>query len=350
MFVPCTYVTFLWNRLRYLWPFATGWFVGLAVLVRLVADLVVRLDRRAAGAAPALAAGAVAGMLVVRLDWVIEDVAQSASGIDRQQAALGRWAKKNLPAGARIGVNDTGAIAYFGDRKTFDVVGLTTPTEGRYWVAGAASRFEHYERMKKQDPSALPSHFIVYPEWMACDAVLGRTLREATVTDSTILGGQTMRASEARWDLLGSGERPWSRPDAEILDEVDVADLDSEQAHHYALEGAREGEEAVTEGKAPDGRTVLDGGRTNRIREDFRVTLPNDATKAAVIARIEAAAERAELTFTVGGKALPPVAGEPNVWKEVEVELPPDVRGAVAVEVVSPTPFAAYHYWFIRAR
>ena len=27
MFVPCLYVTFLWNRLRYLWPFATGWFV-----------------------------------------------------------------------------------------------------------------------------------------------------------------------------------------------------------------------------------------------------------------------------------------------------------------------------------
>ena len=24
MLVPCAYVTFLWNRLRYLWPFATG--------------------------------------------------------------------------------------------------------------------------------------------------------------------------------------------------------------------------------------------------------------------------------------------------------------------------------------
>ena len=34
MFAPCFYDTFLWNRLRYLWPFATGWFVGLACLAR----------------------------------------------------------------------------------------------------------------------------------------------------------------------------------------------------------------------------------------------------------------------------------------------------------------------------
>ena len=350
MFVPCTYVTFLWNRLRYLWPFATGWFVGLAVLVRLVADAAVRLDRRAAGALPALAAGAVAGMLLVRLDWVIEDVAQSASGIDRQQAALGRWAKRSLPANARIGVNDTGAIAYFGDRKTFDVVGLTTPTEGRYWVGGAASRFEHYERLRKEAPSTLPSHFVVYPEWMACDVVIGRTLREATVTDSTILGGQTMRASEARWDLLGSGERPWSAgPDTIILDEVDVADLDSEQAHAYALDGAREGEQAVTEGKTPEGRVVVDGGRTNRIRDRFRVTLPPDAPDVRLIARLEAGPGPAELTFQVGGRALPAVSSAPNLWKEIEVPIPPDVRGTVVVEVESSAPFASYHYWFARA-
>ena len=40
MFVPCLYFTFLWNRLRYLWPFATGWFIGLACLARLVGNAV----------------------------------------------------------------------------------------------------------------------------------------------------------------------------------------------------------------------------------------------------------------------------------------------------------------------
>jgi len=52
-------------------------------------------------------------------------------------------------------------------------VGLTTRDEARYWVAGAASRFEHYERLHARRAAALPTHFIVYPEWMALDAVLG---------------------------------------------------------------------------------------------------------------------------------------------------------------------------------
>src|SRR5262249_18378980 len=148
-----------------------------------------------------------------------------------------------------------------GDHKTFDVVGLTTPTEGRYWVAGSGSRLEHYERLQKTAPSSLPTHFIVYPEWMACEPVLGRQLHEATVTDATILGGQTMSVREARWTLLGSGDRPWSLP-LDVTDEVDVADLESEALHEFALEGARDGEETASEGKTPGGIRVADGGRT----------------------------------------------------------------------------------------
>src|SRR5207237_2373235 len=121
---------------------------------------------RARGVA-GLVAGAFVGLFLSRMDWTLDDVAQSASGIDRQQVALGRWAKDALPASARIGVNDTGAIAYFGERATFDVVGLTSRDEGRYWVAGAGSRLEHYERLRAADPAALPTHFIVYPEWFA---------------------------------------------------------------------------------------------------------------------------------------------------------------------------------------
>ncbi len=273
MFVPCLYVTFLWNRLRYLWPFAPGWFIGLACLARAVGTLMARIDARAGAATTALLAGGLPGALAVRLDWVIEDAAQSASGIDRQQVALGRWADAALPKDARIGVNDTGAIAYFGNRRTFDVVGLTTPSEGKYWVAGAGSRLEHYERMRVSAPSSLPTHFIVYPEWMSCDVVLGKALHEAVVTDSTILGGQVMRAYEARYDHLGSGELPWSEHGA-IVDTLDVADLESEAEHRYELLGARDGEEVAEEGNAPDGRVVVDGGRTQRTRERFVVKLP----------------------------------------------------------------------------
>lgn len=345
MFVPCFYVTFLWNRLRYLWPFATGWLIGLACLARMAAALVSRIEPCVAPATAALVAGAFAGSFFVRLEWVLEDVAQSASGIDRQQSALGRWAKENLPTDARIGVNDTGAIAYFGDRKTFDIVGLTTPTEGRYWVAGAASRLEHYERLLASAPSSLPTHFIVYPEWMACDPVLGRTLTEVTVTDATILGGQTMRASEARYDHLGTGERPWTAL-SRIDEVVDVADLESEAAHGYELLGAREGEQTVVESNAPDGSIVLDGGRTNRTRERFIAKLPAEG-RLVGIARVEAKTDT-WLEVRIGGRPIAGVTVAAGPWVEVSFEIPPDVRSprGTTIELTSEAALTSFHYWF----
>ena len=187
MFAPCFYYTFLWNRLRYLWPFATGWIIGLACLARVLGDLAGSIRPRWRIVTP-LASGLFVGLFLSKLDWVIEDVAQSASGIDRQQVLLGRWAKDSLPADARIGVNDTGAIAYFGEHKTFAVVGPTSPHEARSWVAGVGSRIEHYERLHASAPAKLPTHFIVYPDWVGMEMVLGEPLTEATVTDATILG------------------------------------------------------------------------------------------------------------------------------------------------------------------
>ena len=341
MFVPCFYVTFLWNRLRYLWPFATGWFVGLACLARVLGDLIARVDRRAGAAATTLVVGGFAGALVGRLEWVLEDVAQSASGIDRQQAALGRWARANLPADARIGVNDTGAIAYFSDRKTFDVVGLTTPTEGRYWVAGAASRIEHYERLRLT-PGTLPTHFIVYPEWMGCDPVIGQHLHEATVTDASILGGQTMRVSIARWDGLGTGELPWTKL-AVVHDTLDVADLESEQAHAYDLLGAHEGEQVTREENAPDGALVLDGGRTRRLQDRFFARLPPGPLVAVM--RVESEARTLEVR--AAGRPIATVSVPSGPWSEVRFDVPPETRGdRVEIEVRGAAAFTSFHYWF----
>ena len=185
--LPCTYLTFLWNRLRYLWPFAFAWFVGLACLSRCVAELMGAISARLrvlGGVVSFLFACALGG----QLSWTRDDLASSSSAIDRQQVKLGRWAAEYLPSSARIGLNDTGAIAYLSGKKTFDVVGLTTPGEAPYWVAGGGSRFEHYEKLYLASPERLPTHFIVYPQWMACDAVLGDPLHEATVLDQTILG------------------------------------------------------------------------------------------------------------------------------------------------------------------
>ena len=348
IFVPCFYVTFLWNRLRYLWPFFTGWIVGLACLARVVGDVGALVDRRFRMITPVVA-GLFAGALVTKLDWVIDDVAGSASGIDRQQVALGRWAATALPPDARIGVNDTGAIAYFGGHKTFDVVGLTTASEGRYWVAGAGSRLEHYERLRRDAPQRLPTHFIVYPEWMGCEAVLGAPLHEARVTDATILGGQTMRAYEARYDTLGTGELPWTKT-GRVLDTVDVADLESEREHGYQLLGARDGEQAATEALSPEGARVVDGGRTKRTRERFFVSLAEGRAARGVM-RVEATAAGAgDVTVAVraNGREVATFRAEPGPWAELTFVVPADAtRARTDIElVVNGGWLTVYHYWF----
>ncbi|MDP9036459.1 MAG: hypothetical protein M3O50_16785 [Myxococcota bacterium] len=356
MFAPCLYLTFLWNRLRYIWPFATGWIVGLACLARVAGDAAAALRPRWRIVTP-LTCGAFVGLLAAKLDGVLDDVAQSASGIDRQQVALGRWARTALPSSARVGVNDTGAIAYFGERRTFDVVGLTTRGEARYWVAGGASRLEHYERLARTNPTALPTHFIVYPEWMAMDMVLGPPLHEATVTDATILGGRTMRAYSADWSKLGTGEQPWSLTvsrtaargslaASSFVDAVDVADLESEAEHEYELLGARDGEEIAREGLSPDGEEVVDGGRTRRTVERFVAHLRPGAAVVG-IARLQGR-PGTHVRVLANGDVIGSFDIDEENWVERSFEVPARVAGPEThVEMrADPDPLTTYHYWF----
>lgn len=359
--IPCSYSSFLWNRVRYVWPFAGAWFVMLACLAREVGDLAERLRPTLTYVTP-LVCGVFVGALASRLPWAVRDLEDSASAIDQQQAALARWASESLPSDARIGVNDTGAIAYLGGRATFDVVGLTTEGEARYWVAGAGSRFEHYERMPIE---RLPTHFIVYPHWMACPPVLGDALKEATVLDQSILGGPTMIAYEARYDRLGSGATPVSAPHGgELLDELDVADLESEAAHAYSLEGAWDEENKAAlapppkaadggEARAPSD-VIADGGRMNRARDRFRMARPMgsaaDGRRAALILRASADAA-VKVTASIDGRVIGEASIPPGAWVERSIEIPASAAdakdGALEIEVAAAQDgrFGSFHYW-----
>ena len=352
MMIPCFYVTFLWNRLRYLWPFATGWLIGLACFAYVVGEIATLIDRRARAGVPMLL-GLFAGAFLIRLDWTMDDVANSASGIDRQHVKLGRWAKDALPNDALVAVNDTGAIAYFSEKRTFDIVGLTTNGEAKYWVAGTGSRLEHYERMKKED---LPTHFIVYPDWMGTDAFFGEELSSATVTDSTILGGQMMGAYKADWSLLGSGARPWSRRDyaIDLVDEIDVADLESEAAHAYELL-AHDNEEVVGDAYTEEGNRVVDGGRGYRSVDRFVASLrPNE--RAWGIVRIAPIRGKATIDVRVRGDSIASFTiGDDDpfskaTWSEQSFVVPAEsAKEKTPVELVARQgSFASYHYWFIR--
>jgi hypothetical protein len=344
MLIPCTYLTFLWNRLRYLWPFAFAWFIGLACLARCAADAVAVFVPRVGLAAPVLS-GIFAGALASHLGWTLDDLASSASAIDRQQVTIGRWAKTSLPPDARIGVNDTGAISYFSEHKTFDVVGLTTPGEARYWVAGAGSRFEHYERLARSSPERLPTHFIVYPHWLGCDAILGDELYRATVLDQTILGGTSMIAYTARYDALGSGELPRAAAGTTLVDALDVADLESEAAHRYELGSARETENLALS-YLDEGREVADGARVARAYDRF-VMHGRPGAAYRLVARF-VATESSDIEARVGGQVVAMVHLGASGFTETAFDIPDALSAeemTVTIVDATGTRFGSAHYW-----
>jgi hypothetical protein len=337
MLLPTTYDSFLWNRLRYLWPFVAAWFVGVAALTDFAGSLAARIDPSLVRLR-LLASGAVIGGLASHLGWTLDDLGTSADAIRKQQASLGQWAHDAVPEDAVLGVNDTGAIAYFSERRTFDVCGLTTAGEARYWAAGAGSRFEHYERL---GANALPSHFLVYPGWFALPSLLGAPLTERSVPGATILGGETMVAHEADYSSLGSGARPLdpALTGCGVLDELDVADLESEHGHDYELfDASSGGNVALVEG----GR--VDGGRQARTHERFALKV---APGARVVARVRSDAPT-DLELRLGGRVTERAAVEPGGWREVAFAVPPSAGGRVAAELrAAPSPVTTLHYWTV---
>lgn len=334
MLVPTTYETFLVNRLRYLWPFGAPWLLGLAALGQLVAHALSRLSPKLSFAGltvPAVSAWGFAALAPISM----ADLAQSADAISRQQVALGKWAARSLPAAAKLGVNDAGAIAFYSGKPTFDVVGLTTRGEARYWVAGAGSRFEHYERLPR---AQLPTHFIVYPGWFALPSLLGRCLTERRVEGATILGGPVMVACEADYWSLGSGARPTTEmAGRKLLDELDVADLESEAAHAYQL-GSASAPDNVVESDFE----VVDGGRGRRTLEAFEL----DVQAAGVLLVRLGTEHTTELRVSLAGTALPAVLVDPAAMRELVIPMPSAVkRGRTAVILQSELPLTVLHYW-----
>jgi hypothetical protein len=333
--LPTTYDSFLWNRLRYLWPFAAPWLIGLVALADQLGEFVALARRELDFIRYALAAG-FAVALASKFPFALDDLAESSNAISSQHVELGKWAKDALPASARIGVNDTGAIAYFSNHTTFDIVGLTTLGEARYWSAGAGSRFEHYERLPRR---ALPTHFIVYSAWFGIPELLGNCLTERTVY-ATILGGETMAACVADYTSLGSGEfaslpELWQQ---KPLDALDVADLESETEHGYLVLPAVQADDV-----ALGNGIVVDGVRKHRTRDSFQLRV---APRARFVARLGADSP-AIVKVLINHQIQASWALTDPVFEEHTLELGANAAaGRVTVELLATDgTFNSAHYW-----
>jgi hypothetical protein len=180
---------------------------------------------------------------------------------------------------------------------------------------------------------------------MATPALLGESLAERSVDGATILGDTTMVAYRARYDALGRAELPLE-PESQgaLVDQLDVADLESERAHDYELLFANQVENVVVEDYAGH----ADGARKNRSEDRFSLEL---VPGGRLVARL-ASESPLSIELSVDGQRLGTLELTAQFsWEERVLVLPPGLAGGRHHVTVSARPeatFTSLHYWCVR--
>jgi arabinofuranosyltransferase len=135
-----------------------------------------------------LASIAAAPLAADRYAWAVQN-------IEAMQVHLGRWVAAHTPPGARLALNDVGAIAYFSRREVVDLMGLITPAIIPYRRAGEDGVRRYLEQ-------ACPDYLIIFPEWFPkLSAMTERftPIYRRRLDHNTVSGADEMVVYEARW-------------------------------------------------------------------------------------------------------------------------------------------------------
>ena len=122
--------------------------------------------------------------------------AWGVQNIEAMHVSLGRWVEAHTPPGARLALNDVGAITYLGRREVVDVMGLVTPAVIPYRRDGEAGVLRFLER-------ACPDYLIVFPAWFpALSARADRftPVHRVRLAHTTVAGADEMVVYETAWN------------------------------------------------------------------------------------------------------------------------------------------------------
>jgi arabinofuranosyltransferase len=160
--------------------------------------------RRAAraGLALALVIGAAVALppAASRYGWAVQN-------IEAMQVHLGRWVETHTPSGARLALNDVGAIAYLSRREVVDMIGLITPDIIAHRRQGEPAVLRYLE-------AACPDYLIVFPAWFPA---LTREqhftpIYRVRLENNTVAGADEMVVYETAWNRWRPAPRPCTGP------------------------------------------------------------------------------------------------------------------------------------------
>lgn len=288
---------------------------------------------------------------------------ENCNDIFEQHRRMSWWIKDNTPDDAVIGVTDTGVIGYFSERRIYDFVGLTTPNQARHWRHGFGSA---YERLEHLADDQLPDYIVTFPFVWAENNLLGQPLHNAPLQKNMTTMSNDFVIYRQDWSFIRRGELPQNPPVGMILsDQLDVADLAQEAAHHYI---GREAAERPVGWEFPNprnfvfiaesgGQRIADGGRNLAESQTFTAHLA-PGVPARLIARAEAERSSIAEVFINGERAgsLAAEEGKKGEWQELFLDIPAALireeqcRIRIAYNPSSRAPFHVYHYWIYQAK
>lgn len=293
--------------------------------------------------------------------------AQGAADTNAQVVKIGRYLDEKLPD-ASIIFHDAGAIAYYGDGRVFDMLGLVTNHQAPVTLHGPGSRFEFLEALPVEQR---PTHFAYYPGWLGTAEFYGDVILQTPygprikgLVKSPFVGDTDMQIIEARFDHVGTGEQPFAHDGWRVVDRIDVAHLASEQAHDWHGTLGRRATPDPTAKWTVVGREigerglVLDGGRTIRgdqPSEQFTITV-NPEKPTRLVMRTggapgyppwnETIALPVELKLVsdkgveLARTELAPPSGN---FYEIAFKIP---AGVTRVRTIANAPYRVFH-WFV---
>jgi hypothetical protein len=345
-----------WHHYRYVLPFFPP-----TLVFAVVGFYSLRTLKRKTWLPEALAGFAVLCSLLGLPVWAATTGGNSLQ-IKEQQVTVGYWIRENLPSGARVGINDAGAIRYYGGHPTVDLIGLTTNGLALPTRNGVGSLYEALEKMPEEKR---PDYFAIYPTWFPgfdASGVFDEEIATFSLSSrpeaSGIVGGSEVVVYRADWRLAGSGEAFVGR--GKVKDTLDVAEIQSESEHDYEMRLPLIGlelENLVLQESYPGGRVVVDAGRGVPGSEEFTVRNLSAGRPLRVVMRTTSAPFALEVH--ADGKHVGEWSFQPSGrgWQEATFTIPAEFvsSGSLRVRLSPPqdTPLethTAYHYWFVQRR
>jgi hypothetical protein len=365
-----TLETAFWHVNRYQVPFyALGTLAGGLAVADLGPLLLRRQARPGAGYVLLLACFVVLSAMSV--PTLTRRYAQAAHTVAFQQIEMGRWIARSLPVDARVGVCDAGAVRYFGQRATYDLVGLTTQGTSVASRNGSGCTFEAMEHAPDR-----PDYFAVYddiytsPYFLDTD-LFAEELFRAEVHDLSGVGSASDHQCvyRADWRLADSGYRCYQLDVLQkatglvLVDALDVADLSDEQAHRYrwwqaVKKGGFPSEVRQFHYRTVPEREVLDGGRLLTGGEEL--TIQTRPQQDLLIAGRFHAQSDVYLNVYVNSQWVGEwtYAKMPGQWQESTFIVPgtmiageqTNVRFEVQSQRAGFQFHAPYYYWFYQGQ